>query len=214
MVGIKDGVDSKAVLLLSGGIDSPVAGYLAKKKDIDLVALHFSLEPYTDNIAEIKSQKLAVIIGCKQMFVITIGEIQAFFAKQCNHRFFYILTRRFMLRVAERIAKQYDCKMLITGDNLGQVGSQTAENMVVITKAVSLPIIRPLLSFNKNETIAIAREIGCYDISKGPEMCSVLGPKNPATISTIERIESEEQRISNYEQLVEEAVANVKVVVV
>ncbi|MBI5392598.1 7-cyano-7-deazaguanine synthase [Candidatus Woesearchaeota archaeon] len=196
----------KAILLLSGGIDSPVAGYLAKQKDISLIALHFSLEPFTDNTAEVKSRKLSEIIGCEKFIVAPIGNIQAMVAKQCTHRYFYVITRRLMLRIAERIAKQEGCSYLITGDNLGQVGSQTLDNMSAITHAIKMPILRPLLSFNKNETIAIARTINTYEISKGPEMCSALGPTNPATTSTIERIESEENKIENYEQIVNDVI--------
>ncbi|MBS3137259.1 7-cyano-7-deazaguanine synthase [Candidatus Woesearchaeota archaeon] len=200
----------KAILLLSGGIDSPVAGYLAKQKNISLIALHFSLEPFTDNTAEVKSRKLAEMIGCEKFIAAHIGNIQAMIAKQCSHRYFYIITRRLMLRIAEKIAQQEGCSYLITGDNLGQVGSQTLDNMSVITSAVTMPILRPLLSFNKNETIAIAREIKTYEVSKGPEMCSVLGPANPATTSTVERIESEESKIENYEKIVDDVIDSVK----
>ncbi|MBI3033314.1 7-cyano-7-deazaguanine synthase [Candidatus Woesearchaeota archaeon] len=195
---------TKALLLLSGGIDSPVAGYLMQQQGIEVIALHFSLEPFTDNAPEIKSNKLAKTIGIKNSITITIGNEEAVIRKICTDRFFYITTRRLMLRIAEIIAKEEGCSYLITGDSLGQVGSQTLENMTVISQAVKMVILRPLLTNTKNETIAIARKINTYNDSIGPEMCSVLGPKHPATKSRLEIIEPEETKF-NIQELIDSA---------
>lgn len=185
---------SKALLLLSGGIDSPVAGYLMQKQGLEVIAVHFSLEPFTDNAPEIKSKRLAKKIDINKFITVTIGNEEAIIRKNCKDRFFYVLTRRLMLRIAEIIAKEEGCEYLITGDSLGQVGSQTLENMTVISQAINMVILRPLLTNTKNETIAIARNINTYQDSIGPEMCSVLGPKHPATKSRLEIIEHEETK--------------------
>ena len=185
----------KALLLLSGGIDSPVAGMIAKQKGIELIAVHFSLEPFTDDTAEKKSIELAKIIGIKKLYVIRHGEIHAEIVKNIQHKYYYIVTRRLMWRVAEKIAEKEKCDFLITGENLGQVGSQTLSNLTVIDKAVRIKILRPILSNDKNETVELAKKLGTYELSCGPEMCSVLGPKHPATGSTVEIIENEERKL-------------------
>jgi thiamine biosynthesis protein ThiI len=201
----------KALLLLSGGIDSPVAGMLAKNKGIELVAIHFSLEPFTDDTAEKKSIKLAKLMSIKKLYVVKHGEIHAEIVKKINHRYYYIVTRRLMWRVAEKIAEKEKCDFLITGENLGQVGSQTLENMTVIDKAVKIKILRPILCNDKNDTVEIAKKLGTYESSCGPEMCSVLGPKHPATKSTIKIIENEERKI-DLQKLLNQSMENIKIV--
>ena len=200
----------KALLLISGGIDSPVAGYLMKQKGLDVIALHFSVEPFSDNTPELKSKALAKKIGITRFITVTNGTQQAALTKQCEHRFYYILQRRLFLRIAEKIAEMEQCKYLITGDNLGQVGSQTLKNMEVITSAVKIPILRPILTNDKVETMAKAREIGTYELSIGPEICSILGPKNPATSSTLDKIEYEESKI-NVDELVRESLKTMRI---
>ena len=206
----------KALLLLSGGIDSPVAGHLIQKqkiagKNIDVIGVHFSLEPFTNNSPELKSITLAAIVGIKKLIVVTLGNEEAVIRKNCTDRFFYIITRRLMLRIAEIIAKEENCSYLATGDSVGQVGSQTLENLNVITRAVSIPILRPLLTNTKNETIDIAKKIGTYNDSIGPEMCGVLGPKHPATTSKLAVILEEEKKI-NVEELLRSALNTKRVV--
>ncbi len=201
----------KGLLLLSGGIDSPVAGMIAKKKGIDLVAIHFSLEPFTDNTAEKKSIELAKIIGIKKLYVVKHGEIHAEIVKKINHKYYYIVTRRLMWRVAEKIAEKEKCNFLITGENLGQVGSQTLDNLTVIDKAVRIKILRPILSNDKNETVEMAKKLGTYELSCGPEMCSVLGPKHPATGSTTEIIEHEEKKL-DLQRLLKESMENMTII--
>jgi thiamine biosynthesis protein ThiI len=201
----------KGLLLLSGGIDSPVAGILAKKKGIDLVALHFSLEPFTDDTAEKKSIELAKIMGIKKLYVVKHGEIHAEIIKNIQHRYYYIVTRRLMWRVAEQIAEKEKCDFLITGENLGQVGSQTLDNLTVIDKAVKIKILRPILCNDKNDTVEMAKKMGTYDQSCGPEMCSVLGPKHPATGSNLRIIENEEKKL-DLQKLLNDSLKNIRII--
>jgi len=185
----------KALLLISGGFDSPVAGYLAKKKGYSLVYLTFSQEPVTDEQEALKAFNLAKLIGGGKFFKAKIGKQLAELVNKCEHKFYYVLQRRLFLRIAEIVAKQEGCEVLITGDNLGQVGSQTLSNLSVIDAVTGLTVIRPLLTNDKVDTLAIAREIGTYDASCGPELCSLLGPKHPATSSTPNLLMREEGKI-------------------
>jgi len=185
-------IDMKGMLMLSGGIDSPVAGYLMKQKNVVLIAVHFSQEPFTDHGSKEKAQKCAHLLGIEKCIVVVFGDILAEIVKKCKHKYYYIISRRLMLRVAETLAVQYGCSFIVTGESMGQVGSQTLSNMSVTDQAVSLPVVRPLLGFDKIETISIAQQIGTYDLSLGPEMCSLLGPKHPVTHSSLDIIELEE----------------------
>jgi len=193
----------KAILLLSGGIDSPVAGWLMKRHDIEIVALHCSNEPFTNGDTETKSRKAAELLDIP-MRTIKIGNILGAILNNCDRRYYYVLQKRFLLRVAEQLAKQIGAEAIITGDNLGQVGSQTLSNLAVIQQATALPVWRPLLSYDKQQTMDLAKKIGTYELSIGPEICATLGPKHPATSSTKERIESEEAKL-DVDVLVEDA---------
>ncbi len=187
----------KALLLISGGFDSPVAGYLMQQKGVEVIAIHFSYEPFTDNNPEIKSIQAAEKLGFKKFITVNIGkEIQEISTK-CNHRFYFILTKRLMLKKSEEIAKKENCDFLITGENLGQVSSQTLSNLQSITDAVKMQVLRPLLTYDKEEILKIARQIDTYEISKGPEVCDCLGPKYPITKSNLEEIRAEELKLLN-----------------
>lgn len=166
-----------------------------KKKGAEIIALNFSQEPLTDAKETEKARKLADIIGCSKFTSIKIGKQLAEIVKKCEHKFYYIIQRRLMLRIAEKIAEKEGCNYLVTGDNLGQVGSQTLPNMSVIDKATSMTVLRPVLCNDKVETIDLSKKIGTHDTSIGPELCSLLGPKSPATMSQLYRIEEEEAHL-------------------
>lgn len=185
----------KVLLLLSGGFDSAVAGMLLKKKGVSLLAVHFSGEPFTDKRAEDKSRELAEKIGCGKFLVVPFGKAQEKIVKHTEHRFYYIITKRLMLKIAEIIAAQERCDYLATGDNLAQVGSQTLRNMSIIDLATEMEVLRPVLTYDKQEIIDLARKFDTYELSSGPEMCSLLGPNHPATHAKLEVIEHEEKRL-------------------
>lgn len=187
----------KAVLLLSGGFDSAVAGYLMQQKKIEIIAAHFSYEPFTDNGPELKSKESVKILKFKKFISINIGKEVEKIAKKCNSKFYFILTKRLMLKKAEEIAKKENCDFLITGENLAQVSSQTLSNLRAITDAVKIKVLRPLLTHDKEEIIKLAKKIGTYEASCGPEVCDVLGPKHPATRCNLEEIKKEELKITH-----------------
>jgi len=194
----------KAILLLSGGIDSPVAAHLMQRKGYDIAAVHF----YNKHLGSVntieKCKKLCEVLGIRKLIVIPFDEQQAEIVRKCTHRFYYIIQRRLMWRIAEQVALQEHAEYLITGENLAQVASQTLSNMQTTQQAVKMLILRPLLCNDKNETIALARKIGTYELSKGPEICCLLGPKHPATASRIDIIENEERKL-DIPQLVQES---------
>ena len=145
----------KGLLLISGGFDSPVAGYLMQQKGVEIIAVHFSYEPFTDNQPEIKASKAVEILGFKKLITINISKDCENIAKNCDHRLYFVLTKRLMLKKAEEIAKTENCNFLITGENLGQVSSQTISNLRSITDAVKIQVIRPLLTYDKTEIIKL-----------------------------------------------------------
>ena len=199
----------RGLLLLSGGFDSPVAGHLMKNQGLEIEAIHFSLEPVTDNAAEKKCKELARLLKMDRIFVAKVGDAFARIAAKCSRRLYFVLSKRFMVRMAEKVAMNEGCDFLVTGENLGQVSSQTLQNLTVIDSAARLPILRPLLGFDKDEIIAISRECGMYDISKGPEICDVLGPGEPATASTLHVVLEEEARL-DYEAMMNTAMKGLR----
>ncbi len=152
-----------------------------KKLGVDLIAVHFSIEPITDNNPELKCKKICEKLGIEKLHVINVAKQYQEIATECIHKYYFVLSKRLMYKIAERIAKKERCSFLITGENLAQVSSQTLDNLVVINKAVKIPVLRPLLGFDKNDIIKVAEEIGTFEISKGPEVCDLLGPKHPST---------------------------------
>jgi thiamine biosynthesis protein ThiI len=197
----------KALALLSGGFDSAVAIYLMKNK-LEIDALHFSLEPFTNDTPEKKSIELCKKLGIKNLYIINHSKEHEEIVNKCDHKYYYIISRRLMYEVAERLAKKLNCDYLLDGCNVGQVSSQTLSNLSVISQVVNIPILRPLLCYDKDQIIKLAKKIGTYELSKGPEMCNVLGPKHPATKSKLEIIEKEEFKI-NLNKLLEDSLKNV-----
>lgn len=200
----------KAIALLSGGIDSPVAIKLMQDK-VEIVAAHFHQLPLTDEKEVEKVKELAKILKLKKVYLIPFVPILKTLTEKCNHRNYFILQKIVMLKTAELIASKEKAKYLITGENLAQVSSQTLSNLRTITKNVELEVFRPLLTYDKQEIIDRARKLGTYDVSKGPEICSLLGPKNPATRSDPEKIK-EELGSLDLKSLMEEALGKAEIV--
>ncbi len=185
----------RAVLLLSGGFDSPVAGHMMAKQGFDLVATHFSLEPITDAGSSVKSRKLVEILDLPSLYVVRVGEAFAEVAHACHRRFYFVLTKRLMVRLADAIADREQADVLVTGENLGQVSSQTLMNLRAIDAAGRHPILRPLIGMDKQEIVDRAKAIGTYETSVGPEICDLLGPSRPATAARLEQILAEETKV-------------------
>lgn len=185
----------RGLLLLSGGFDSPVAGRMLQRVGCEVGAVHFDQQPFTDASPEGKARALAATLGVKELFVAPAGAPFSTFANQCQHRHYFVLMKRFMLRAAERLAQEKGYDFLITGESLGQVSSQTLPNLSTIDAAVAMPVVRPLLAFDKVEIIALARDIGTHDISVGPEHCDALGPKYPSTALHRAEVEADEAKV-------------------
>jgi len=197
----------KGLLLLSSGIDSPVAGAMMIEKGVEVIALH--LRMHNNEKEDKKVIDLAKKVGVKKLFFASISHAHDDYREKCNPRFTCIFCKRTMLRVAEKLAKKEKCDFLITGENMGQVASQTLDNIAVIQPAVKMMILQPLISFDKNDTIKIARKLGTYDrsIQKSPG-CPYL-PQHPATTSTVAKLEAEEAKVE-IDKLIEESVKNAK----
>src|SRR5438445_2906352 len=185
----------KGVLLLSGGFDSPVAGYLMARQGLNLVAAHFSLEPITDDAAAIKARTLCGLLGIRSLYVVRVGESFAEVAHVANRRFYFVLTKRLMVRLADGIADRESADVLVTGENLGQVSSQTIASLRAIDAVARHPVVRPLIGFDKQEIVDRAKTIGTYEVSKGPEICDLLGPPRPATHARLDQVLAEESKL-------------------
>lgn len=201
----------RGVLLLSGGIDSPVAGYLMAKKGVEVIALHFSLEPFTDTAPEEKARRIVEILGFPKLYICNIGDALAEIARNTRHRYYFVLSKRLMYRLGEVVATREQARYLITGESLGQVSSQTLWNLRAIDASVRLPVLRPLIGRDKVEITEMARRIDTYEISKGPEVCDVLGPAHPATRARLEAVEEEEARL-DYRRLMDRSLQTLRLV--
>ena len=211
------GTNGKGMVLLSGGIDSPVAAWMMAKRGMVIEAVHFHSYPYTSPRAQEKVEDLALIIasycGNFKMHVINLLPIQEQIVSNCPEEETTILVRRFMMRIAEKIAEKNRAMMLITGENLGQVASQTAESLVVTDNCVKMPVMRPLIAMDKVDIMDKAEEIGTYETSIQPyeDCCTVFLPKHPTTRPKLERIEESESKL-DVEGLVAAAVASEEIV--
>ncbi|PIR74085.1 MAG: tRNA 4-thiouridine(8) synthase ThiI [Candidatus Magasanikbacteria bacterium CG10_big_fil_rev_8_21_14_0_10_47_10] len=199
--GLPTGIQSKALVLISGGIDSPVASFMMQKRGITPVYLHFHSYPFTSDasIDKVKRlvQQLDTFSGPSPLYMQPFSDIQKAILRDVPDKYRIIMYRRLMMRIAERLAQNIGAKALITGEALGQVASQTMQNMAVIENAVSMPILRPLIGFDKKDIIQKAQAIGTYDISTEPhdDCCTVFMPKKPATRATLSDIEEVEKRL-------------------
>ncbi len=199
--GLPVGTGGKALLLLSGGIDSPVAGNLMSKRGVSLELLHFESFPYTSELAFQKVQELAKIMtdycGSLRLHSISVKEIQESLRDNCDEQYFTLLLRRFMMRLATVTAKKYEALALITGESLGQVASQTLAAITVTDKASDIPVLRPLIGLDKEEIVVISRKIGTFETSIKPyeDCCTVFTPTHPCTQPTEEEILEQEAKI-------------------
>lgn len=213
--GMPSGSNGKGLVLLSGGIDSPVAAYMMAKRGLGISAVHYHSYPFTNERAEQKVKDLAQILsrylGPIKMYSVNILNIQKAINKNCPSSEMTILSRRFMMRIAERIANKQAAGCLITGENLGQVASQTLEGLTVTNASVDLPVFRPLIGFDKMDIVKIAKEIETYETSILPfeDCCTVFLPKRPVIKPRLRDIEKSEEGL-DLEGLISDAIDNME----
>lgn len=213
--GMPVGSAGKGLLLISGGIDSPVAGYMTAKRGMKLNCLHFHSFPYTGEAAKEKvielTKKVGEYNGGINLFVVSFTHIQEAIHKHCPEEFMITIMRRFMMRIAQRLAEQQGDQAIITGESLGQVASQTIESITSSNSVVTMPVLRPLIAFDKIDIIEIARKIDTYETSILPyeDCCTVFLPKFPAIKPNLERVKKAESKL-DIEGLIDEAFKNVE----
>ena len=214
--GIPVGTGGKAAILISGGIDSPVAAYMMAKRGLELAAVHFASPPYTSERAEQKVVDLLTRVseyaGRMYLFTVPFAHVQEEIMAQCPEEFFTLIMRRFMMRISERIAQKEACAALITGESLGQVASQTIQAIVCTDAAANMPVFRPLIGMDKIDIVDISRKIETFDISIEPfeDCCTVFTPKHPRTRPNLDYILEAESSL-DCDALVEECLSGVKV---
>lgn len=219
LCGMPVGSGGKAMLLLSGGIDSPVAGYLMAKRGVSLDAVYFHAPPYTSERAKQKVVDLAKIVsryaGPIKLHVVNFTEIQMKIYEICPHDELTIIMRRFMMRIAEHFAKQEGCLGLVTGESIGQVASQTMQSMVVTNEVCTLPVYRPLCCFDKMDIVDISEKIDAYETSILPyeDCCTIFVAKHPVTKPRLDRIQKSEKRLDGIiEELYQKALETTEVI--
>lgn len=214
--GMPTGTAGKSAILISGGIDSPVAAYMMAKRGLVLNAIHFASPPYTSPQAEEKVhnllRKVSRYSGNITLFTVGFTEIQEAIRDNCPEELFTLVMRRFMMRISQRIADREECKALITGESLGQVASQTLNALACTDAVVSIPVFRPVIGLDKEEIIKISRQIDTFDISIEPyeDCCTVFTPKHPKTKPQISVLEQAEQSL-DVDGLIERALENTKI---
>lgn len=215
--GLPVGSNGKAALLISGGIDSPVAGYMVAKRGVELLAVHFHSFPFTSERAKEKVVELTRIItqytGPIKLFVVPFTKIQTEIGQNCDERQTTLIMRRFMMKITERIAQREEAKALVTGESIGQVASQTLESLNVTNAAVKLPVFRPLIGMDKQEITEISHKINTYETSILPyeDCCTIFVPKHPETRPKLEKILQSENKLK-VEELIEEAMGSVEII--
>ena len=217
--GMPVGTNGKAMLLLSGGIDSPVAGYMISKRGVGIEATYFHAPPYTSERAKQKVIDLARIVsrysGPIKLHVVNCTDIQLYIYDQCPHDELTIIMRRYMMRIAEHFAKEDGCLGLITGESIGQVASQTMQSLAATNDVCTIPVYRPVIGFDKQEIVDIAEKIDTYDTSIQPfeDCCTIFVAKHPVTKPNIDVIRRSEENLSEkIDQLVQEAIDTVEII--
>lgn len=213
--GMPIGSNGRAITLLSGGIDSPVSSYMIAKRGVKLIPVHFFSFPYTSELAKQKVLELAQLLteycGTMTVEIVPFTRIQEEIRDKCPEEYFTLIMRRFMMRIATKIAEKNGCSAIVTGENLGQVASQTMEAMASTQSVTHLPTLQPLIGMDKEEIITIARKIGTFNTSILPyeDCCTVFTPRHPKTKPTLAEVAAVEQAL-DVDALVEEAVANIE----
>lgn len=217
--GMPTGTSGRAAIMLSGGIDSPVAAYMLAKRGLDLIGVHFESPPYTSGRALQKAltlgQKISEYCGILPIFAVPFADIQLEFKKYCPEEFFTVLMRRSMMRITEAIAIKERCAAMASGESLAQVASQTLAAIVCTDAAANMPVLRPLIGMDKSEIIEIARRIDTLETSnlQYEDCCTIFTPKHPRTRPSLAEIEQAEQRAENLAALEKEAIENAKLYV-
>ena len=215
--GMPVGTNGKAMLLLSGGIDSPVAGYLVAKRGVKLDAVYFHAPPYTSDRAKQKVVDLAKLVsrysGPIKLHVVNFTEIQLAIYEKCPHEELTIIMRRYMMKIAERLSKESQAMALVTGESIGQVASQTMYSLAATDAVCTMPVFRPVIGFDKQEIVDVAEKIGTYETSVLPfeDCCTIFVAKHPVTKPDKKRIERSEENLAGIvEELVETAIETVE----
>ncbi len=217
--GMPVGTNGKAMLLLSGGIDSPVAGWMIAKRGVGIDATYFHAPPYTSERAKQKVVDLAKIVakysGPINLHVVNFTDIQLYIYEQCPHEELTIIMRRYMMKLAEHFAKEQKCLGLITGESIGQVASQTMQSLAATNEVCTMPVYRPLIGFDKQEIVTISEKIGAYETSILPyeDCCTIFVAKHPVTKPSLNVIHNDEKKLAEkIDQLMQEAIDSVEVI--
>lgn len=218
--GLPLGINGKCSLMLSGGIDSPVAGYMIAKRGVELMAVHFHSYPYTSERAKEKvitlAKKLSEYAGRIELFVVPFTDIQLMINEKTENDMLVLLMRRYMMRITEKLTELNGAKAIVTGESLGQVASQTIESMTVTNDVVSMPVFRPLIGMDKEEITKISRKIDTFETSIQPyeDCCTVFVPKHPKTKPRLDEIREEELKLDGIDELVEDAILKTEKIVI
>lgn len=217
--GMPVGTNGSAMLLLSGGIDSPVAGYMIAKRGVEIEAVYFHAPPYTSERAKEKVVDLARLVskyaGPIRLHVVNFTDIQLYIYEKCPHEELTIIMRRYMMRIAEQFAKKDGCLGLVTGESIGQVASQTMQSLAATNAVCTLPVYRPLIGFDKREIVDISQKIDTYEVSIQPfeDCCTIFVAKHPVTKPNVERMEKSERNLTEkIDELVRTAVETAEVI--
>lgn len=217
--GMPVGTNGKAMLLLSGGIDSPVAGYMIAKRGVTIDATYFHAPPYTSERAKQKVVDLAKIVakysGSINLHVVNFTDIQLYIYEQCPHEELTIIMRRYMMKLAEHFAKENKCLGLITGESIGQVASQTMQSLAATNEVCTMPVYRPLIGFDKQEIVEISEKIDAYETSILPfeDCCTIFVAKHPVTKPSLNVIHNDEKKLSEkIDELMQKAIDTVEVI--
>lgn len=219
--GMPVGTNGKAMLLLSGGIDSPVAGYMIAKRGVSIDAVYFHAPPYTSERARQKVVDLAKIVakyaGPIRLHVVNFTDIQLYIYEQCPHEELTIIMRRYMMKLAEHFAKENKCLGLITGESIGQVASQTMQSLAATNEVCAMPVYRPLIGFDKQEIVEISEKIDAYETSILPfeDCCTIFVAKHPVTKPSLNVIHNDEKKLAEkIDSLMQEAIDTVEVIAI